>query len=275
MLIDTHAHVNFNAYKNDGSQVIKRSLDNNVWMINVGSQYSTSARAVHIAEKYKEGVWAAVGMHPIHLGSERFKTQVDENEEVDFDTRAEKFDKKAYNALALHDKTVAIGEIGLDYYHNEKNKDQQIELFKEQINFAIEHNLPIIVHCRNAHKDVIKVLQEMKQGWGEKKLRGVIHSFSGRLSQARQYVEELGFYLGFNGIITFARDYDKVLSEIGIENLLLETDCPYLTPQPFRGKRNEPLYVKYVADKLAEIKNKKTKEIEEATTENAKKLFKI
>ena len=274
MLIDTHAHVNFNAYKNNGSEVIKRSLDNNVWMINVGSQYSTSARAVQIAQKYKTGVWAAVGMHPIHLGSERFKTQVDKNEEVNFETRAEQFDEEKYQDLINQEKVVAIGECGLDYYHNENNKEQQKELFIKQIDLAVKNDLPIIIHCRNSHNDILEILKAKNREYGER-LRGVIHSFSGRLSQAKQYVEELGFYLGFNGIITFARDYDKVLSEIGIENLLLETDCPYLTPEPFRGKRNEPLYVKYVADKLAEIKNEKIKEIERATTKNAKKLFKI
>ncbi|PJE59949.1 MAG: hydrolase TatD [Candidatus Portnoybacteria bacterium CG10_big_fil_rev_8_21_14_0_10_44_7] len=274
MLIDTHAHVNFNAYKNDGQEVIKRALAGNTWLINAGSQFSTSARAVEIAQNYQTGVWAAVGIHPIHLGSERFQTQVDKNEAVKFETRAEKFETEKYQKLIENKKAVAVGECGLDYYHNEKNKKQQKELFIQQIDLAIKNNLPVIVHCRNAHNDVLEILRKKNRKYG-KKLRGVIHSFSGRLAQARQYVEELGFCLGFNGIITFARDYDKVLAEIGLENLLMETDCPYLTPEPFRGKRNEPLYVRYVAEKLAEIKNISLVEVEKTTTQNARELFGI
>lgn len=273
MLIDTHAHVNFNAYKDDGDEVIKRALADNIWLVNVGSQYSTSARAVKIAERYEKGVFAAIGLHPIHLGSERFQVTVDENEEVEFETREESFQKEKYTSLILNQKTIAVGEIGLDYYHNTGNKERQKDLFLEQIDFAMEHQKPIIVHCRDAHNDVLEILEEKRKKWG-KELRGVVHSFSGRLIQAEKYVE-LGFCLGFNGIITFARDYDKVISNISLDKLLTETDCPYLTPAPFRGKRNEPLYVQYVADKLAEIKNLPVEKISEITFENARKLFDI
>ncbi len=273
MLIDTHAHVNFNAFKNDGEEVIKRALADNVWLVNVGSQYSTSARAVKIAQQRERGVYAAIGMHPIHLGSEKFQTSVDKNEEVEFETREEEFSREKYEALISHPKTVAVGEIGLDYYHNISNKEQQKKLFLEQINLAAEHQKPIIVHCRDAHNDVLEILEEKQKEYGNR-LRGVVHSFSGRLAQAERYVK-LGFYLGFNGIITFARDYDKVISNVDLGNLLTETDCPYLTPVPFRGKRNEPLYVKYVVEKLAEIKNLPVEKISEATFENARELFNI
>ena len=272
MLIDTHAHVNFNAYKDDAPEVIKRALENGVSLINVGSQFSTSARAVEMAKNYETGVFAAVGMHPIHLGSEKFKTAVDEDEEVEFETRAEVFEAENYLKLTKDKKTVAIGEVGLDYYHNSSNKEKQKELFQQQIDLAAETGLPLIVHCREAHADILEMFENNKKKHG-RNLRGVIHSFSGRLSQAKRYIEEFGFLLGFNGIITFARDYDKVIEKTGLENLLLETDCPYLTPIPFRGKRNEPLYVKYVAEKLAEIKGLSLEEVEKITTGNAEKLF--
>jgi len=274
MLIDTHAHLNFSAYKDDAEETAKRALDQDTWIINIGSQCSTSERAVLMAEKYPEGVFAAIGIHPIHLSELVFKDKVDDDEEVEFYPSVEEFDEEKYLNLAKSKKVVAIGEIGLDYFHNSENKERQKEVFGEQIGLAIKLNLPIIVHCREAHNDIIEILRGKKEIYGEK-LKGVVHCFSGRLSQAKIYTEEFGFFLGFNGIITFDRSYDKVLREIDLKYILTETDCPYLTPIPFRGKRNEPLYVKYVAEKIAEIKGTKIEEIEKTTTESAKKLFKI
>ncbi len=272
MIIDTHAHLNFAAFKDDADETAKRALDNNVWFINVGSQYSTSERAVKMAEKYPEGIYAAIGLHPIHLSELTYKDKVDEDEEVEFHPSVEEFDEQKYLELAKSKKVVAVGEIGLDYFHNSENIEHQKEIFRRQIDMATKLNLPIIIHCRKANNDIIEILREKKKEYGEK-LKGVIHCFSGKLSQAKIYTEELGFYLGFNGIITFARDYDKVLWEIDVKYFLVETDCPYLTPIPFRGKRNEPLYVKYVAEKIAEIKKMDTEEFERITTENAKHLF--
>ena len=274
MLIDTHAHLNFNALKDDADEATKRALENGVWFVNVGSQYSTSQRTVQIAEKYPEGVYAAIGIHPIHLSELVFKDKVDEDEEVEFHPSVEDFDEEKYLKLAKSKKVVAIGEIGLDYFHNIENKEKQKEVFSLQINMAQKLDLPIIVHCREAHNDIIEILREKRKIYG-KKLRGVIHCFSGRLAQAKIYTEELGFHLGFNGIITFDRSYDKVVREIDLKYILTETDCPYLTPLPFRGKRNEPLYVKYVAEKIAEIKSMDLAEIEKNTTESARSLFDI
>jgi len=273
MLIDTHAHVNFIAYKDDGDEVIKRALKENIWMINVGSEKDTSRRAVEYAKKYSEGVYAAVGLHPIHLKEQEADAQLDEYESAEFKTSAEKFDYKYYKSLAQNEKVVAIGEIGLDYYHNTANIDLQREVLLEQISLADEFKKPIIFHCREAHNDLLAILKE----WdlvGNKNLRSVIHSYSGRWSQAKLYLE-MGFYLGFNGIITFARDYDKVIKQMPLNRLVLETDCPYLTPIPFRGKRNEPAYVKYVAQKVAELRGISFEEVAETTTANAKKLFNI
>jgi TatD DNase family protein len=274
MLIDTHSHLNFSAFKNDADETVKRALDENIWMINVGSQYSTSQRAVEIAEKCPEGVFAAIGIHPVHLSELVFKDKVDDDEEVEFYPSVEEFDEKKYLKLAQSKKVVAIGEIGLDYFHNSENKEKQKEVFSAQIDMAVKLDLPIILHCRKAHDDVIKIIREKKKQFGDK-LRGVVHCFSGRLSQAKIYTEELGFYLGFNGIITFDRSYDKVLQEISLKYILTETDCPYLTPIPFRGKRNEPMYVKYVAEKISQIKEIAVSEAEKVTIEAAKDLFKI
>jgi TatD DNase family protein len=273
MLIDTHAHVNFNAYSEDGEEVIRRALKEKIWMVLVGSQMSTSKRAVEFAEKFPHGVFAAVGLHPIHLKEQVIHEEVDPLEEFEFKTRPEIFEYDEYKKLAQDSKVVAIGEVGLDYYHlPEENKE--IERQKQKDNFithlelARDLNKPVMVHCREAHDDVIGIL---KQNQGT---RGVIHSFGGRLGQAEEYFK-LGFLISFNGLITFARDYDKVIKNAPLERLMLETDCPYLTPVPYRGKRNEPSYVKFVAEKIAEVKGISFEEVAEVTTKNARELFTI
>ncbi|HEX7586547.1 MAG TPA: TatD family hydrolase [Patescibacteria group bacterium] len=273
MLVDTHAHLNFAAFKDDFAETIKRSLDSDTWMINVGSQFSTSQKAVEIASQYAEGVYAAIGLHPIHLETQVRKEKIDEKEEFEFTSREEIFNPENYKKLAENPKVVAVGECGLDYFHDKNNKEKQKAVFRQQIKLAAELDLPLIVHCREANADVIEILQEAKKTYKEK-LRGVIHCFSGGLPEAREYIT-LDFFLGFNGIITFARDYDKVLLEIGLEHAVVETDCPYLTPPPHRGKRNEPAYVKHVAEKIAQLKGITVAEVGKITTENAKKLFNL
>ncbi len=273
MLIDTHAHVNFVTYKDDGDEVTQRALKENIWMINVGSERDTSRRALEYAKKYSEGVFATVGLHPIHLKAQEIDEQIDDFESTEFKAEAQRFDYKHYKALAKNEKVVAIGEIGLDYFHNEENKLLQRETLLEQMALAQELDKAIIFHCREAHNDLLEILRNWNY-MGNKPLRGVVHSFSGRWSQAELYLEA-GFYLGFNGIITFARDYDKVIKQMPLDRLVLETDCPYLTPTPYRGKRNEPLYVKYVAQKVAELRGISFEEVAEATTKNARILFEI
>lgn len=271
MLIDTHAHLNFNAYKDDTDEVIRRSLDNNIWMINVGSQYTTSQRALEIAEKYPQGVYAAVGLHPIHLGTKLVKIKVDP-EEIKFSAE-EEFNYEKYKALATSSKVVAIGEIGLDYYWKPKTKaklqqfkEKQKELLLEELKLAQELALPVIFHCRMAHNNLLEILKTY-QG-----LRGVIHCFTGNWQQTQEYLA-MGFYLGFNGLI-FKMDFNEIIKKIPLERILIETDCPYLTPLPKEG-RNEPFYVKYVVEKIAELKKSSYEEIANITTENAKKLFSL
>jgi len=249
MLVDTHAHLNFNTYKEDSLEVLQRSLDSGAWMINVGSQYSTSKRAVEMAEKYREGAYAAVGIHPIHL-----ETEV--------------FDYEKYKELAKSKKVVAVGEVGLDYKPEYAlSKEKQKIVLAQQLKLAEELDLPVIFHCRMAHNDLIKILSE-----NGSRTSGVIHCFTGSLEEAKKYLD-LGFYLGFNGII-FRLNLDEVIAKTPLDRILLETDCPYLTPPQEEG-RNEPIFVKYVAEKIAKIKKLSYEEIAEITTQNAKKLFKI
>lgn len=278
MFIDTHAHVNFNSYRDDSDEVIRRSLDNEVWMINIGSQYSTSKRAVEMAERYEKGVFAAVGLHPLHLETGLVKIK-DDREEIQFPTIEERFDYEQYKKLAQSLRVVAIGEIGLDYYWKPKTKsklalfkEKQMDVLFQQMDLAKELGLPVLFHCRTAHDDLLKVL-EHKFSDTNYKLNGTIHCFTGTWEQAQKYMD-MGFYLSFNGII-FKMNLDEVIEKTPIERILLETDCPYLVPPEAPSKRNEPIYVKYVAEKIAKIKNVSYEKVAEITTQNAKKLFKI
>ena len=260
-LIDTHAHLNFSAYKDDADKVIRRSLDNDVWLINAGSQYSTSKRAVEIVERYEKGVYAAVGLHPIYA-SEQSEGLRREHGSLRIQ---DGFQYKKYKELAESKKVVAIGEIGLDYKSEYVAfKQEQKEVFLEQLDLARELDLPIIFHCRMAHQDLLKII--------DSGLKGVIHCFTGTWAEAQKYID-MGFSLGFNGII-FRLNLDEIIKKTPLERILIETDCPFLTPSPKEG-RNEPLYVKYVAEKIAKIKGLSYKEISRITTENARKLFKI
>jgi len=279
MLIDTHAHLNFNAYKDDADEVIRRSLAENVWVINIGTQYETSKRAIEIAEKYPEGIYAAVGLHPIHLETNLVKVKID-IEEVEFNSREEEFNYEKYKELAQSEKVVAIGEIGLDYYYKPKTK-RKLALFKEkqraglckQLESAKELNLPVIFHCRMGHRDLIKFLKENQEIRPKK---AVAHGFVGQLDELKEYLN-FGYSIGFNGII-FKKiegiNFEENIKNTPLDKILIETDCPYLTPSEAEG-RNEPLNVKYIAKRIAEIRNVSYEEVAKITTENAQKLFKI
>ncbi|MBI4128955.1 MAG: TatD family hydrolase [Parcubacteria group bacterium] len=289
-LFDTHCHVNFNAFEDDGHDVVAKTLGMGVWMILVGSQRDTSRRAIEYAERYPEGVYAAVGLHPIHLTSITVDSAEIGSGAPGFTTRQEEFDAESYRALALNPRVVAIGECGLDYYRSptadasgwEQAKKKQITVFRQHLDLAQEVGKPLMIHCRSdakpggreeAHEDLLSILEQYPFE-DEPSPRGQIHFFSGTTEQAQRYIA-LGFLLSFTGVITFARDRDETIQEIPLDYVLIETDAPYVAPEPFRGKRNEPLHVEYVARKIAQIKGISFEDVAEKTTENALNLYKI
>ncbi len=272
-LIDIHAHVNFNAFRDDGDAVVSRALADGIGMILVGSQYDTSLRAVEYAERYAGGVWSAVGLHPIHVGGEIY---VDAKEisalgVPGFSSRPEEFDYAKYKKLATHPKTVAIGECGLDYFRSggtEAEKEKQFEVLRLHIRLARDVKKPLIIHCRNAYDDLHKILIE--EGAGE--VGGTIHFFAGTWADAQKFLD-IGFGISFTGVITFARDYDESIIKAPLDKIMVETDAPYVAPAPYRGKRNEPAYVIEVAKKIAELRGISYEEVASATTSNATRIF--
>ena len=260
-MFDTHTHPQMRQYYADREQVIKRALDAGIVMICVGVDLESSLQAIELAHKY-ESVWASVGLHPNDI--DRYPESSIKNHDL-----------KEYEIVAKDSRVIAIGEVGLDYYRtSEKDKQQlQREYLDQFIDLAIKYDKPLIIHCRDAHADLFKILNT-KYLIHNTKLRGVIHSFTGTWQDAQRYLE-LGFYLGFNGIITFARQYDETVINTPLDRILLETDAPYLTPEPHRGQRNEPSYLSFIAQKIADLKNITTKEVTEKTTKNAKLLFNL
>jgi len=281
MFIDTHAHVNFNSYKDDADEVIHRSLSNGTGMILVGSEYKTSKRGLDLANKYEKGVYAAVGLHPIHLEEIRAESQ---EEDYNFNTRAEEFNYDNYEKLAKFEKVVAIGEIGLDYYHINLSgnvsaiKRKQQDIFQEQLILACQLGRPVIIHCRQAHDDMAAILKDFRKKHKDlmpaDRPWGVMHCFSGDEDLAWQYFS-LGLIISFTGLITFSKQWDDLIRKMPLEKFMIETDCPYMTPDPYRGSRNEPILVKYVAKRMAEIKNLSLTRLAEISTKNAQGFFGI
>ncbi|EMI11649.1 TatD family hydrolase [Anoxybacillus gonensis] len=254
MLFDTHAHLNATQFSEDVEQVIERARAEGVsHIVVVGFDRPTIQRAMELAEEYPF-IYAAVGWHPvdaIHMTDE---------------------DLVMIERLAAHPKVVALGEMGLDYYWDQSPKDVQKEVFRKQIRLAKKVKLPIIIHNRDATADIVDILREE----GAEEVGGVMHCFSGSIEVARQCID-MNFYISFGGPVTFknAKKPKEVAKEIPLDRLLIETDCPYLTPHPFRGKRNEPSYVKYIAEAIAELKGLSFEEVAQKTSDNAKQLFGI
>lgn len=274
--IDAHTHIQFASYKNDYQVVIERALANNIWLVNIGTQKDTSVSAVKIASDYKEGVYATIGLHPIHTEKSYHDSKELGDREMakDFTSRGEKFEYDYYKKLGADSKVVAIGECGLDYYHlGAETKQKQIETFEIQIKFAAELNKPLMIHCRDAYPDLIKILKT-----NNSKLKtdypGIIHFFGGVKDDAKELLD-LGFYFSFGGVTTFTRNYDEVIKYINLEKIILETDAPYVAPIPFRGKRNEPLYVSYIAETIAKILEVPIETVAAKTTENTRKILRI
>lgn len=276
-LVDTHCHINFSEFKEDADAIAQESHKEGISLITVGSQRSTSERAVEWAEKY-DHIYAAVGLHPTHL----YEMSYGEGEES-YHSRAEAFDYNVYKELGSHPKTVAIGEMGIDYFHlpesvpEKEVKAKQKEVFVKGLELSRELNKPMIIHTRpstregtDAFDDSLEVIKEV--GY----TNCVMHSFAGDTAMARKCLD-MGLMLSFTGVITFknAAVLQEAAAYAPLERVMVETDAPYLAPVPHRGKQNTPLYVKHVAEKLAELKGVSVEEVSNITTKNAQKFFNI
>jgi len=252
MLFDTHAHMDDVAFDPDRDELLEGLAERGVCLVmNPGCSLESSRNAVALAEKYPF-VYAAVGSHP------------DVADEVNDAVLEE------YRRLAAHPKVKAIGEIGIDYHYEDIPRDRQLRAFRLQMELARELKLPVIVHERDAHEDGMAVVREFPD------VTGVFHCYSGSAEMARQLVDK-GWYIGFTGVLTFknARKAIETAASLPLERIVLETDCPYMAPDPFRGKRNDPGYLFRMAEKLAEIKNLSIEEIHAATTENGRRLYRL
>ncbi len=248
-IFDTHAHYNDKAFNEDRADLLDSFPESGILgVINCGTNIEESKKSILLAEKY-DFMYCAVGFHPedISTANENYLSEIKE--------------------LAMHEKCVAIGEIGLDYYWVKDNKEEQKRFFTEQLALANELSLPVIIHSREAHADTLEALKKHNP-------KGVLHCFSGSVEVMNEALK-LGLYIGLGGAVTFknARVPLEVAKSVPLERLLLETDCPYMTPVPFRGKRNQSTYISYVAEKIAEVKSLTKEEILTAANNNARKLF--
>ena len=254
-MIDTHSHIYAEEFDTDRDEMIQRARQAGVQQIILPNVDSESLpRMLRTEAEYPDFCYAAIGLHP---------TSVKTDWETEFNIIKAELQRRKY---------IAIGEIGIDLYWDKTFLHQQTEVLEKQLELALEYNLPVIIHVRDSFRETMNSLQKFKN----KGLRGVFHSFTGTLSDANEILDFGGFYLGINGIATFKNSgLDKVLKDIELKNLVLETDAPYLTPTPYRGKRNEPAYLDFIQKKLAEIFEVTEEVISETTNNNAKRLFNI
>lgn len=249
-LVDTHCHLDNEKFDEDRLEVIERIKENLEFCVNIGYDLASSKKSLALANEY-DFIYAVIGVHPIDIA--------EYSEEVE----------KELELLGKNPKVVAIGEIGLDYHWMTEPKEIQQERFKRQLELAERLNKPVVIHTRDAMEDTVNILKDYPN------ITGVIHCYPGSLETAKQLVDR--FYLGIGGTLTFknSKKAVEVVKDIPLDRIVIETDCPYLTPEPFRGKRNEPIYVEYVAKKIAEIKEISVEDVTKITTENAKKLYRI
>jgi TatD DNase family protein len=259
MFVDSHAHIDGPEFETDRQDVIQRARDAGVSAIlNIGTGDPHSGaleRAIELAEKHKD-LYAAIGTHP--------------HDARLFDHQAE---ERITHLLKQSERVIAWGEIGLDFHYDNSPRDVQMGVFRRQLQLARAASLPVIIHTRSAEKETIDILRSEWQG---SSLRGIMHCFSGTRELAEQAVD-LEMYISFSGIVTFkkAEDLRNVAAEVPLDRLLIETDCPYLAPVPYRGKRNEPAYVVEVAKCLAELRGVSLEEMGRITAENFSRLFKL
>jgi TatD DNase family protein len=254
ILFDTHAHLDGEEYATDREEMIARARSAGVvHIVNVGFNLESSRRSVRLAEEY-DLIYAAVGIHP-HDAAEAGPGYLEELKE-----------------MAAHPRVVALGEMGLDYYRDLSPRPVQQKIFREQLALARELELPFIIHDREAHGDLMKILRENRPGPSG----GVLHCYSGSWEMARECLA-LGLYLSIAGHVTYsnANRLKEIVTRVPLDRLLIETDAPYLSPAPFRGKRNEPAYVACTAEEIARLRGLKTEDLAKACTENGRKLFRI
>lgn len=260
MLIDSHTHVHFEDFKNDADAVVRRALEQDIWLVNVGTDLKTSQEATALAHRYEQGVFSAIGIHPHDAQQDVVADQNNIFQEL--------------LRLGQDKKVVGIGECGLDFFRlqDQKVKIKQRELFERHIALAQAAHKPLSIHCREAHDDMHDLLRAHRNDLLV--CPGVMHFFTGSIQEARTYLD-LGFYISFSGVITFTHDYDEVVRFVPRDRIVIETDAPFVAPVPFRGKRNEPSFVRYTADVLANILNENQQSIYDLTFKNTKKLFNL
>lgn len=261
--VDIHSHIHDKAFDKDREQVVDEMKERGFATITIGTDMVESGKAIVCAETY-DNVWATVGVHPV-------------------DNRGEEFDKENYRELLRHPKVVALGECGLDYYHlrdfkgdRDLDKERQKSLFREQIELAVECDKPLMLHGRpdegvDAYMDMLEILAEAKERYGDR-LRGNAHFFVGTPDIARQF-GDMGFTISLSGVITFAKMYEELVRVVPLEMIHAETDSPYAAPEPHRGKRNTPLYVEHIYEKVAEIKGLGKEEVRLQLLKNAERVF--
>ena len=262
-LVDTHCHLDFHEFANERSGIMEHARSSGVQtVINPGVNILSSREAIKISEQF-ENLYVAVGVHP--------------NEAKAWDNES----LESLEQLVAHKKVVAIGEIGLDYYRDRTPRQVQIKALEKQLDLARKYNLPVIIHNREANQDILDILESwhaslVRLGSPLANQPGVLHSFSADQNTAERSIL-VNFYLGITGPVTFpnAKELRELISEIPLDNLLLETDSPFLAPQPKRGKRNEPAFLVFIAQKVAEVKNVSLDSVARITTTNARRLFKI
>lgn len=308
MLFDSHAHLNFEAFQDDWKDVLADCQKNDVWVVNIGSQYPTSKRAIEIAEQYEKGVYASIGVHPIHAHEQENAFEYKKFKDLILSRGHCHVAPKAFGAPRNDKKKiVAIGETGLDFFHSDEYFDIQKKIFIDQIRLAKEFALPLVIHGRNS-KDGTPLRHPLRQGYAgqegyggqeincyeeiykivkkEKVKNAVVHCFGGTADEAKRFLD-LGFYIGITGIVTFSphggspagrknAQYQAIVRDvIPLEKILIETDSPYLAPDPHRDKRNLPQYVEFVAKKIAELKGRPNNEVAEITSQNAIDFYNI
>ena len=253
MIFDSHAHYDSSKFNEDRDELLNSMEENGVGtIVNSGASWKSVTEVVEMAEKY-QFIYAEVGIHPDEVG----------------DLNEERFE--FMKEQCQHEKVVAVGEIGLDYYWDNESHEVQKKWFVKQLDLARELDLPVIIHSRDAAEDTLNIMKEYAKG-----LRGVIHCFSYSKELAEEYIK-MGFYIGIGGVVTFknGKKLKEIAASIPLERILLETDCPYLAPEPHRGKRNSSLYIPHIAQEIADLRGITYEEVVAQTESNAKKLFRI